>query len=198
MELHVYCLEKFIDEFLGKLSVETLSKIKLDRKEYIAKCLEEYRATRFYNKRAVGIDECLGNEAIVKDGRDVFLEDLKKGEVSIEDRVRDILLEKLFFFRMKSISDFMITIGIARDLIAFDTRVVGLFNRHFGLNAKVDDTQYDKSLCRAIEQRLRDASTEIGVKLSLLDRVLFRFYSMIESILNSHLLNPEESVLALI
>lgn len=83
-------------------------------------------------------------------------ENLKKEEMLDEDTMRDILLEKLPFFRMKSISDFMITIGAARGFIAVYTRVVGLFNKHFELNIELDDVQYDEVLYKAIERRLRD------------------------------------------
>ncbi len=173
------------NEFLEKLSVEALSKITSNREEYIAKQLEEYRATRFYNKRAERIEECLENEEIVKDGRIVFLEDLKKHGLLDEDQMRDILLKKLPFFKMKSISDFMITIGAARNFIAFDTRIFGLLNKHFGLNMELGDIQSDEMLYKAIERKLREVCKEIGIELSLLDRMLFKFNSAIEHILEN-------------
>lgn len=133
------------NEFLEKLSVERLSKITSNRKEYIAKQLTEYKATRFHNKNAERINNCLENEEIIGDGKTVFLEDLKNRIIS-EDQMRDILLKRLPFFKMKSISDFMITIGASRNFIAFDTRVVGLFNKHFGLNMKFEKIQSNETL----------------------------------------------------
>jgi thermostable 8-oxoguanine DNA glycosylase len=175
--------EKRYNEFLEKLSIETLSKITFNRKEYIAKQLEEYKATRFYNKSAERINDCLENEEIVKDGKIVFLEDLKKYETFDEDRVRDVLLEKLPFFKIKSVSDFMITIGMAKGFIAFDTRVVGLLNEHFGLNVELDEIQSNEILYKVLEQKLRNVCREIGIELSLLDRMLFGFNDAIENML---------------
>ena len=163
------------NELLEKLGIENLLKITVNRKEYIAKQLAEHKATRFHNKNAERINDCLENREIVKDGKIVFLDDLKKQEMLDEDQMRDILLKKLPFFKMKSVSDFMINIGAAKGFMAFDTRVVGLLKEHFGLNVDLDDIQYDETLYKAIEQKLRDVCQELGVELSLLDRILFCF-----------------------
>jgi thermostable 8-oxoguanine DNA glycosylase len=162
-------------EFLEKMSIKKLWKITLHRREYIARQLKEFKVTRFYNKNAERINNCLENREIVKDGKTVFLDDLKKQEMLDEEQMRDILLKRLPFFKMKSVSDFMITIGAAKGFIAFDTRVVGLLKKLFGLNMELDDIQYDKTLYEAIERKLRDVCEELGVELSLLDRILFRF-----------------------
>jgi len=162
-------------EFLKKLSIETLSRVKLNQEEYVATQLKEYKATRFHNKTAERIVNCLENEEIVKDGKIVFLEDLKKQEALDEDLMRNLLLEKLPFFKMKSISDLMITIGAARDVIAFDTRVVGLLNKHFGLNVRLDKIQSNAILYKLIERKLREICGELGIELSLVDRMLFKF-----------------------
>jgi thermostable 8-oxoguanine DNA glycosylase len=81
-------------------------------------------------------------------------------------------------FKMKSISDFMIEIGMAQSLIAFDTRIVGLLRKHFGLNVKLDKIQSNDILYKEIEGKLRDVCRELGIKLSLLDRMLFKFNSV--------------------
>ena len=175
------------NEFLEKLGIENLLRITVNRKEYIAKQLTEYKATRFHNKNAERIDNCLEDEGIVKEGKIVFLDDLKSNRMLDEDQMRDILLKKLPFFKMKSISDFMITIGAAKGFMAFDTRVVGLLKEHFGLNVELDDIQSDDILYKAIERRLKDICGELGIELSLLDRMLFRFSekSAIEYILEN-------------
>jgi hypothetical protein len=79
------------DAFLEKLSIEKLSKITSNRKGYIVKQLTEYEATRFHNKNAERINDCLENEEIVKDGKIVFLDDLKNNRMLDEDQMRDIL-----------------------------------------------------------------------------------------------------------
>jgi thermostable 8-oxoguanine DNA glycosylase len=172
------------NQFLEKLSIGTLSKITSNRKEYIARHLKEFKATRFYNKTAERINNCVENEEIVKDGKLVFLEDLKKSGID-EDTMRDTLLKRLPFFKMKSISDFMITIGASRNFLAFDTRVVGLLNKHFGLNTRLDKIQSNKILYKTLEGKLRDVCREFGIELSLLDRILFRFNSTIECMLET-------------
>lgn len=63
---------KRYDEFLKKLSLETLSKMKSNRKEYIANQLREYKATRFHNKNAERINKCLENEEIIREGKNCF------------------------------------------------------------------------------------------------------------------------------
>jgi len=170
------------NDFLEKLSIETLSKITSNRKEYIAKQLREHKATRFHNKNAERINNCLENEEIIRDDKTVFLEDLKNRIIG-EDQMRDVLLKKLSSFKIKSISDFMITIGASRGFIAFDTRVVGLLNKYFGLNMKLEKIQSNEILYKKLEGRLRDVCRELGIELSLLDRMLFRFNSAIEYIL---------------
>jgi len=175
------------DEFLEKMSIEKLSGITSNRTQYIARTLKEYRVTRFHNKNAKRINSCLKNERIVKDGKIVFLDDIKTRKNLDEDQMREILLERLPFFKMKSISDFMITIGAAKDFIAFDTRVVGLLNEHLGLGVELDEIQYDEYLYKAIERKLKDVCSELGIELRLLDRMLFRFSekSAIEYILEN-------------
>jgi thermostable 8-oxoguanine DNA glycosylase len=176
---------KRYSEFLKKLSIETLSSVGLNQEEYVAAQLKEYKATRFHNKTARRIISCLQNQEIVKDEKIVFLEDWKNQEALNEDFMRNLLLNRLHFFKIKSISDLMITIGAARDIIAFDTRVVGLLNKHFGLNVRRDKIQSNTILYKLIERKLRDVCRDLGIELSLLDRILFRFNSAIECLLET-------------
>lgn len=71
------------------------------RKEHISNQLKEYNATRFYNRRAEQIKNCLENEEIVKDGKIVLLEDLKNSGIVNEDQIRDVPLKKMPFFKIK-------------------------------------------------------------------------------------------------
>ena len=57
------------NEFLTKLSIDNLLKLTTDREKYISNKLKEFKATRFYNKNAQRIKNCLENEEIVKDGK---------------------------------------------------------------------------------------------------------------------------------
>jgi len=126
----------------------------------------------------------------VKEGKLILLDGLDN--LTNEDEIRDILLRRCDgSFKMKSISDFMIEIGMARSFIAFDSRIVGVLNRHFGplmdgnleLKKVVGKIQSNKALYKTIERKLRDVCKEIGIELSILDRMLFRFNSAVEYIL---------------
>lgn len=169
------------NQFLDRLDLKTLSRLTADRRGYIAKQLRRFKATRFYNKTAARINEFLANEKVVKGERLVLFDDIES-EMS-EDKMRDVLLEKQSCFKIKSISDLMITIGASKSFIAFDTRVVGLFNKHFGLNIKVGKIQSDEILYKTLENNLREVCTELKIDLSLLDRVLFKYNSAIDYIL---------------
>lgn len=190
--------EKRYAEFVTKLSIETLMKIPTNREKYISEQLKEFKATRFHNKTAKRILKCLENEDIVKEGRVILLEDLKNNEAVNEDQIRKILLKRMPFFKRKSVSDFMITIGAAKRFIAFDTRVVGLLNKFFRLSiwtSKSGKLESDKimgkiqsneALYEAIEEELREVCRDIGVDLSFLDRILFNAKkSVIEYILET-------------
>lgn len=178
--------EEKYNEFLTKLSIDNLLKLTTDRAKYISNKLKEFKATRFYNKRAKKIKNCLENEEIVRDGKVTLLEDLRHSGTLNEDQIRDVLLKKMPFFKVKSISDFMITIGATKGFIAFDTRIIGLLNKYFGLNIWTlksgklesdriaDKIQSNGTLYKKIEQKLRDVCRELGIELSLLDRVLFQ------------------------
>jgi len=176
------------DAFIESLSLETLLSIEANRQDYISKQLKHYKATRFHNRNADRIADCLTNEEIVKDGEIVLFEELVRSEIVDEDQMREFLLRKLPFFKIKSVSDFMISIGAARGVIALDTRIVGLLHKHFGLtminrkSEEIDDPirirdkiQWNKRLYKQIEGKLREVCEEIGIDLSLLDRILFRF-----------------------
>ena len=179
--------EENYSEFLTKLSIDNLLKLTTDREKYISNKLKEFKATRFYNKNAQRIKNCLENEEIVKDGKVTLLEDLKHSGTLNEDQIREVLLKKMPFFKIKSVSDFMITIGAARGFIAFDTRIVGLLNKYFGLSiwtmksGKLESDRIagkiksNETLYTKIEEKLRDVCRKLGIELSLLDRVLFQF-----------------------
>ena len=48
--------------------------------------------------------------------------------------IREALLANCPIFKLKSASDFMISSGLCYDVVALDTRVVGVLQRYFGFN----------------------------------------------------------------
>jgi len=90
-------------------------------------------------------------------------------------------MERNPYFKLKSASDFMIVVGLSHDVIAFDTRVVGILNDYFGLNLNVNRVQGSKTIYESLESALRDACERLGISLAHLDRMLFRFKDTIVS-----------------
>ena len=56
-----------------------------------------------------------------------------------------------------------------------DTRVVGVFQKHFGYSVSSGRIQSNQDLYLSLEATLREFCREQGVPLALLDRLLFKF-----------------------
>ena len=161
------------NEFKKKIGLNKLLLVKNNRQIYIDRVLKEYKATRFHNTQAKKIDNILKNLNVVKKGRIVLLDGLSyTQDFKI---VRDKLMYRNPYFKLKSVSDFMIEVGLSHDVIAFDTRVVNILKKHFGLNVGVDKVQGNKAIYESIESALRRACGTISISLAQLDRILFRF-----------------------
>lgn len=188
--------KKDYKEFMEKMRLANLTN-KENRVEYLRQLFLEYRPHRWTKKMPTIIDRFLSNEKTVKKGDLVIFDALKNKDD--ENDMRDILVKNCYGFGMKSISDLMIEIGMTRNLIAFDTRIVGLLTEFFGLSiwtlksgklesdkriiGKIGD---NKALYEAMEEKLREVCREIedDLSLSLLDRVFFNATkSVIEYIL---------------
>jgi len=173
------------ERFHKKMELENLVKQE-NLAEYIKGVFREFKPTIYWRKAADKIARFAKNPDVVEDGKLVLfdgLEDLN------EDARRTRLLERTRgFFKMKSISDLMIGIGMAKDLIAFDTRIVRFLNDHLGANVKTGKVQSNKKLYKRIEEELRRICREIEIPLSLLDRILFvsSNKSAIEYVMKSH------------
>lgn len=166
-------------EFMDGMKLSNLVK-KENRVEFLQRLFRKYRPHRWTKKIPRIIDKFLSNEEVLREGRLVLFD--KLGSCGTEDDARDILIRKCYGFGMKSVSDLMIEIGMAKNLIAFDSRIVGLFRSHFDLNIEAIQSN---ALYRNIEKKLREVCEEIVIPLSLLDRILFRFSgkSVVEYIL---------------
>lgn len=69
----------------------------------------------------------------------------------------------------------MIEVGLSHDVIALDTRIVGILNNYFGMNLDVNRVQSDKNTYESVEKVLREGCKRIGISLAHLGRMLFRF-----------------------
>jgi len=120
-------------EFKREIELKKLLSIKKsDRLNHIENTLKNFKATRFHQKQAEKLNEILDRPKIVQKGRVVLLEGLSYTQPF--DEIRDELMERNPYFKLKSASDFMIEVGLSQDVIALDTRITGILEKHFYLN----------------------------------------------------------------
>lgn len=140
---------------------------------HVSEILKE--ATRFPDKQAKKIVDLLTNQNVIKRRRIVLLHNLSHKKNSYED-IRSKLIERMHpHFKLKSASDFMIKTGLSNDVIALDTRIVGVLQKHFHLSVDVNKVQKSKEIYISIERSLRDACKRLDLSLACLDRALFKF-----------------------
>ena len=65
--------------------------------------------------------------------------------------LREEMVIRSQIFRLKSASDFMITVGLSHDVIALDTRVVGVFQKDFDYNFAAERIQSQRDLYLSLE-----------------------------------------------
>lgn len=179
------------ETFLKKMSLSELVK-KDDAGKYIHDVFQEFKLmhlcpTRFWKRTAARIARFVKDPNVVMNGKLILFDEL---DGLNEDEKRSKLFRRTKgFFKLKSISDLMIELGMAENLIAFDTRIVGFLIDCLELHLDPDisdatekkkrdelvaKVQSDETLYKSIEKELRRICEEIGVPLSSLDRILFR------------------------
>jgi thermostable 8-oxoguanine DNA glycosylase len=157
-------------DFIKEVRLDNLVK-KEDRLAFLRYLFERYRPHRYVNKIPVMIDRFLNNQNVLEKGKFVLFDGLQNYDS--EDDTRDFLVRNCFGLGMKSVSDFMIEIGMAKTLMAFDTRIIGLLRKHFGL--KIETNSIPDTLYKKLEEELRGVCRNLDLELSLLDRMLYRF-----------------------
>jgi thermostable 8-oxoguanine DNA glycosylase len=143
---------------------------------YLAKILRDFHATRFPSKAAKTLAQLLKTESVFCNANVVLLKGLSQQQDPTEIRAQ--LLKRSGVFRLKSASDFMISVGLSHDVIALDTRVVGVLRRWCGFKHSVGRIQSNGSLYASVEQELREFCETENVRLAFLDRLLFKFSAM--------------------
>ncbi len=94
------------------------------------------------------------------------------------NHIRHQLIQRCPVFRLKSASDFMIEAGLSRDVIALDTRIVGVLKDYFDYNLGPGQVQANIARYYSLEDALRKYCQKAGKSLAVLDRVLFRYSGM--------------------
>jgi len=93
-------------------------------------------------------------------------------------QTRGEIIKRCPIFHLKSASDFMINVGLSHDVIALDTRVVGILQKYLGYNLTPQHIQSHRGLYLSLEAALREFCREQNISLALLDRLLFRFSNL--------------------
>ncbi|KAF7961415.1 hypothetical protein AWV80_00215 [Cupriavidus sp. UYMU48A] len=106
---------------------------------YLAGILGSYKATRFPKKSAETLGKMRATPTIVRKGEVVLLNGLSAKMT--RDEIRDSLIERCRFFKMKSASDFMISTGLSDDVIALDVRLVGVLRQYLGYERSAAQVQ---------------------------------------------------------
>lgn len=157
-------------QFLSQLSLSRFIKLERQTREKdLANIFQSYKATRFYNTQARAIAKFL-------DKWDEFLSVIKSQKDSSE--IRKELVTLIPGFNMKSASDYLITIGKASDLIAFDTRIQKIMENKMGLTKRGAGyiRRYPK-VYESLENEIISIIKPSGVSLSQLDRVMYQMGS---------------------
>ena len=139
---------------------------------YLADTLRRYSATRFHNKAAERLVSIMEAPDVFRDHALVLF-----GGLSHKDPAaltRDELIKRCPGFGLKSASDFMIDVGLSHDVIALDTRIVGILRRYLGYNLTLSQIQSHRGRYLSLEAALRERCDRQGISLALLDRLLFR------------------------
>lgn len=161
--------------FKKAVAMESLSR-QQDPVDYLAKTLRKFSVTRFYNKGSEKITSMLKSPEVFHKAELVLLQRLSHEANATQ--TRDELIRRNPIFQLKSTSDFMICVGLSHDVIALDTRVVGVFQEHFGYKVSPGRIQSDREMYLSLEATLREFCREQGVSLALLDRLLFNFSAL--------------------
>ncbi len=159
-------------DFQEAASLPVVSKER-NRAAYLARVLREFRATRFHQKGADRLAAMLSSPRVFQGDKISLLDRLSHQEDG--SQTRDELIRRCPAFGLKSASDFMITIGLSHDVIALDTRLIGIFQRHFGYKLDSGKVQSNRGIYFSLEAALRGFCREKQVSLALLDRLLFNF-----------------------
>jgi thermostable 8-oxoguanine DNA glycosylase len=140
---------------------------------YLRDTLRDFSATRFPQKSAERLMTVLQSSTVFQEGHLILFQGLSHTDDGIQ--TRDELIKRCPIFRLKSASDFMIGVGLSHDVIALDTRVVGILQDYFGYNLNPAQVQSNRKVYFSLEEALREFCRGKGVSLALLDRLLFRF-----------------------
>jgi thermostable 8-oxoguanine DNA glycosylase len=159
-------------------------------KKRISQTLSKHNATRFPNRAAEHLVKLRLNDQIFRNNKITLFSGLTHAEP--RDKVRNVLLERCSVFKLKSASDFMISVGLSEDVVALDSRILGFFKKYGKLDKTASSIQSNPNAYLAVERALRAFCAERGITLALLDRMLYRYTN--ESVVDVLTRNEEFSL----
>jgi len=162
-------------EFLRQTSLKSLSSTTSSRSQ-LRDALKQTKVTRFWPQAARAIEQCRRNKDIVRGQKFVLLD----GFQSLDDEVqmRRALLRRCSKLGPKGASNFLINVGLARDLAAIDTRIIGFLEHHFHAPQEIKRARSSQPMYLALEAALRDVARKNRISLSKLDRTIFQAMGM--------------------
>jgi thermostable 8-oxoguanine DNA glycosylase len=143
---------------------------------YLEETLRNFSVTRFPNRSAERLVSVLQSLGVFQGSELVLFEGLSHNSGAVQ--TRDEIIERCPAFRLKSASDFLISVGLSHDVIALDTRVVGIMQKYLGYNLTPERIQSHRGVYLSLEAALREFCREQNISLALLDRLLFRFSNL--------------------
>jgi thermostable 8-oxoguanine DNA glycosylase len=163
--------KKRLDAFTAATSLQKWSESGFDE-GYMSDALREASACRFPAKTVKKLREMAGTRQIVQGTRVVLLEGLSTSMP--REKLRSELMTRCPLFGLKSVSDFMISTHLSQDVIALDTRLVGIFRDHLSYPLTAAQVQADDAVYLSVESSLRIVCEMAGITLAHLDRLLFQ------------------------
>jgi hypothetical protein len=144
--------------------------------DYLENALLGLSATRFYHIATLKLAALARTPSVVRGNRVTLLDGFSESDEA--NFIRDELMARCDVFRLKSASDFMITVGLSHDVIALDQRIVGVLKKFLHYDLEFDKIQRNKPIYLSVETELRDVCRDAGTSLAVLDRALFQFTEM--------------------
>jgi thermostable 8-oxoguanine DNA glycosylase len=176
------------EKFKSAISLKSILNHK-NKEEYIAHVLLNYDVTQFYKDQSKKIFMLLNNKDVIFSNKVILFDGLNYEQNF--NFIRDELLKRNPFSKMKSVSEIMIEFGFSNDVLAIDSRILGFLSSHLNFNVSLEKIQSNKKLYLLIEESIRDECAKLNIKLSIFDRIIFKYLniSAIDYILEKEKMN---------
>ncbi len=150
-------------EFEGAVSLKAMNHER-NVVSYLTNTFRDFCATRFPKRGAEYLATLLRFPAVFHKDRLVLFNQLSHKASAVQ--TRDELIKRCPIFRLKSASDFMISVGLST------------LQKHLSYNLTPARIQSQRGLYLSLEVALRDFCNEQNISLALLNRILFKFSNM--------------------